>query len=313
MEPVEGAAFDVMDFRLHRALHDDGGGAWLRPGIRPCAMAWQGRLRRRDALSRARGRSDHRQRRPCIADEIDRADQHRPRPILVAPAAPGEVRRRTGPHQWRRWGINVVTGYKPSEYRMFGLEPIEHDLRYVMADEFTTIMERLWTEDEELTFDGTVLEDGACLPGAKARTAAPVPGQRRVVRRRPRLRGEAFRPDLHHQSRWRRSGRGLRSAARAQRKDQGPRPQIRTRGEDDHQPSRDLPSHGAGGAGGLPAILENEDTVAADNFVRTFQSGDTASWRGHTRAQWVIGGNVHLVGTPEQIVEWFGRLARGRL
>ena len=56
------------------------------------------------------------------------------------------------------------------------------------------------------------------------------------------------------------------------------------------------------------AILENEDTVAADNFVRTFQSGDTASWRGHTRAQWVIGGNVHLVGTPAQIVEWFGRL-----
>src|SRR3974390_494434 len=37
-----------------------------------------------------------------------------------------------------RWGINVVTGYKPSEYRMFGLEPIEHDLRYVMADEFAT-------------------------------------------------------------------------------------------------------------------------------------------------------------------------------
>jgi FMNH2-dependent dimethyl sulfone monooxygenase len=56
------------------------------------------------------------------------------------------------------------------------------------------------------------------------------------------------------------------------------------------------------------AILENEDTVAADNFVRTFQSGDTASWRGHSRSQWVIGGNVHLVGTPTQIVEWFIRL-----
>ncbi|HEY3846922.1 MAG TPA: LLM class flavin-dependent oxidoreductase, partial [Acetobacteraceae bacterium] len=56
------------------------------------------------------------------------------------------------------------------------------------------------------------------------------------------------------------------------------------------------------------AILANEDPVAADNFVRTFQSGDTASWRGHTRAQWVIGGNVHLVGTPEQIVQWFSRL-----
>ena len=46
-----------------------------------------------------------------------------------------------------RWGINIVTGYKPSEFRMFGLEPIEHDHRYVMADEFTTILEQLWSED----------------------------------------------------------------------------------------------------------------------------------------------------------------------
>ena len=122
-----------------------------------------------------------------------------------------------------RWGINVVTGYKPSEYRMFGLEPIEHDLRYVMADEFTTIMERLWSEDEELTFAGQFWKTERAF-------LAPKPGQRRpflvercVVRRRPRLCGEAFRPDLHHQSRWRRSGRGLQSAARPQREDQGPR------------------------------------------------------------------------------------------
>ena len=26
-----------------------------------------------------------------------------------------------------RWAIKFVTGYKPSEYRVFGLEPIEHD------------------------------------------------------------------------------------------------------------------------------------------------------------------------------------------
>ena len=71
-----------------------------------------------------------------------------------------------------RWGINIVTGYKPSEYRMFGLEPIEHDLRYVMADEFTTIMERLWTEDEELTFDGRFWKTERAF-------LAPKPGQRR--------------------------------------------------------------------------------------------------------------------------------------
>jgi len=42
-----------------------------------------------------------------------------------------------------RWGLNVVTGYKKSEFEMFGLKPIEHDFRYEMADEFTIALERL--------------------------------------------------------------------------------------------------------------------------------------------------------------------------
>ena len=53
-----------------------------------------------------------------------------------------------------RWGLNVVTGYKESEFRMFGLDPIPHNDRYAMASEFTTIMQRLWSEDEELTYKG---------------------------------------------------------------------------------------------------------------------------------------------------------------
>ena len=104
MEPVEGAAFDVVDVRLHRALHDDGGGTRLRPGVRARAMARQRRLWRRDALSRARGGSDHRQCRAGFADQIDRADQHRPCAVRVASAASREVRRRDGPHQRRAVG-----------------------------------------------------------------------------------------------------------------------------------------------------------------------------------------------------------------
>ena len=53
-----------------------------------------------------------------------------------------------------RWGLNMVTGYKKSEFEMFGLEQIEHDQRYVMADEFVTMMKRLWCEDDNLTVDG---------------------------------------------------------------------------------------------------------------------------------------------------------------
>jgi FMNH2-dependent dimethyl sulfone monooxygenase len=207
-----------------------------------------------------------------------------------------------------RWGINVVTGYKPSEYRMFGLEPIEHDLRYEMADEFTTIMERLWTEDEELSFEGRFWQTHRAF-------LAPKPGPRR-----PFLVNAASSPA------------GLDYAARHSDLIFITSPA----GADPELACDALPAHNARikalarnygrevktiinphvicrrteqeARDAYAAILEHEDPVAADNFVRTFQSGDTASWRGHTRAQWVIGGNVHLVGTPEQIVQWFARL-----
>ena len=44
--------------------------------------------------------------------------------------------------------------------------------------------------------------------------------------------------------------------------------------------------------------------------IATFMGGDQSSWRGHSKANWAVGGNVHLVGTPEQIVEWFAKLKR---
>jgi FMNH2-dependent dimethyl sulfone monooxygenase len=207
-----------------------------------------------------------------------------------------------------RWGINVVTGYKPSEYRMFGLAPIEHDLRYEMADEFTTIMRRLWAEDDDLTFDGRYWKTERAF-------LAPKPGARR-----PFLVNAAS------------SGAGLDYAAKHSDIIFITSPA----GADPVKACEALPTHNAkikslAGAYGRKVktiinphvicrptekeaksayqdILENEDTVAADNFVKTFVSGDTASWRGHSRAQWVIGGNVHLVGTPEQIVEWFIKL-----
>ncbi len=69
-----------------------------------------------------------------------------------------------------RWGINVVTGYKPSEFRMFGLESIEHDVRYEMADEFASLLGKLWSEDENLTIKGRFwsLEDAYVSPKPSA-------------------------------------------------------------------------------------------------------------------------------------------------
>ena len=208
-----------------------------------------------------------------------------------------------------RWGVNVVTGYKPSEYRMFGLPTIEHDLRYEMADEFTTIMRKLWTNDEDLTFNGRYWQTEKAF-------LAPRPG--------------AKRPFLVNAAS---SGAGLEYAAKHSDiifitspagadpvKACESLPAVNARVKDlaakygrkvktiinPHVICRPTEKEARAA---YQAILDHEDTTAADNFVQTFVSGDTKSWRGHSRAQWVIGGNVHLVGTPEQIVDWFGKLS----
>lgn len=68
-----------------------------------------------------------------------------------------------------RWGINVVTGHREVEHRAFGTEQIEHDRRYELAAEFVDVLQRLWREDEPLSFSGRSswkLQDAykTCLP-----------------------------------------------------------------------------------------------------------------------------------------------------
>ena len=53
-----------------------------------------------------------------------------------------------------RYGLNIVTGYATGEPPMFGMDRIDHDRRYDMADEFTSILSDLWNGRENLTYDG---------------------------------------------------------------------------------------------------------------------------------------------------------------
>jgi FMNH2-dependent dimethyl sulfone monooxygenase len=53
-----------------------------------------------------------------------------------------------------RWGINIVAGFDELERKMFGMAPIDHPLRYAMADEFVTLMKRAWTEEKPFDFEG---------------------------------------------------------------------------------------------------------------------------------------------------------------
>jgi FMNH2-dependent dimethyl sulfone monooxygenase len=209
-----------------------------------------------------------------------------------------------------RWGLNVVTGYKPSEYEMFGMTPIAHDLRYEMADEFSRFMRTLWTSDDNVTLEGRWwrMKDAFVAP-------KPVRGTVLMVNAASSAAGLAYavrHSDIIF----------VTSPA----------------GADLDRACEALPAHtraikGAAERLGRPvrtiinphvicretereareqyrAILEHQDPVAADNFHATFMGGDQASWKAATRDDWVIGGNVHVVGSPEQVVDAFARLRR---
>src|SRR5262249_15744164 len=66
-----------------------------------------------------------------------------------------------------RWGLNIVTGYVPGEFQKFGKAEVDHDLRYVMAAEFTDLMQKLWDSNENVTVTGKFWrkENGYCRPG----------------------------------------------------------------------------------------------------------------------------------------------------
>jgi len=51
-----------------------------------------------------------------------------------------------------RWGINVVTGHRAIEHEMFGWHRIEHDRRYELASEFLDAVQQLWAQPDNFSF-----------------------------------------------------------------------------------------------------------------------------------------------------------------
>ena len=207
-----------------------------------------------------------------------------------------------------RFGLNVVTGYKKSEIEMFGLPPIEHDKRYEMADEFTSLLKQLWNEDEEITSNGQFWSMNRAFVAPK-----PVHGRCILVNAASSGAGLAYatrHSDLIFITSP--AGADLDKAVaalpahnlRIKQTARGVGRQVRTI-INPHVICRETEAEARAQ---YKAILDNQDPVAADNFHATFAGGDQSSWKGASRDQWVIGGNVHIVGSPEQVVEGFQRL-----
>lgn len=202
-----------------------------------------------------------------------------------------------------RWGLNVVTGFAPDEFTMFGMAPIEHDARYRMAAEFTEAMETLWRSDVNVSSQG---------PTWKMQDAFVSP---RPVNGRPIMVSAASSPaGLDYAGRYadlvfitspagadidaalgalpehnakvkgfaRKYGREVRTIIN---------PLIICR--ETEKEARAV----------YDSIVTQEDSEAVDRLFGRFQSASADSWKGHGRGQRVAGGNIQIIGTPQQVAE----------
>lgn len=206
-----------------------------------------------------------------------------------------------------RWGINVVTGHRPAEFERFGQSPIEHDQRYQRAGEFLDLLKYLWSDTPELTWSSEHYRLKDAYVGVKPRYG---------------------RPALINATG---SSAGIAFAARHSDIVFATSPA----GSSLEQALQSLPEHirqikQAAAAEGRsikvivnPLVISRPTEQETEDYLEAILDGvdegafgpreasDAHAWRGHKNNTWrdrVLGGNLNLIGTPEQILDAFLRL-----
>ncbi len=210
-----------------------------------------------------------------------------------------------------RWGINIVTGHRAIEHQMFGWQQIEHDRRYALASELVDVVDRLWVEDENYSYDGISpwKLDNAYI------TPKPVYGRPIWVNATGSEAGIAFAA-RHSDIVFVTSPGGSHIDAAIE----------------------SLPAHvakirAAAAAAGRqvrvvinPTIVSGRNDAEAQAYAAAIIAGqrgsaqigrqdyasDAHAWRarkdGTARAGPGVGGNVEIVGGPRQVVDWLVKL-----
>lgn len=204
-----------------------------------------------------------------------------------------------------RWGANIVTGHIPREAAMFGMERPDHGTRYEMADIFTTRLEQLWAATENLSVEGPYWAMQKAYVTPKPLFSRPV-----LVNATGSVEGIAFAakhsdivfitsPSGNQMADAMESLPSHTAAIRAAAADAGRavrtiiNPMVVCRPtEKEALQYRD-------------AILDAADMGAVEGFANVSRSGDAVAWRNAKRHNRALGGNLHVVGSPEQIVESF--------
>ena len=207
-----------------------------------------------------------------------------------------------------RWGLNMVTGNQDSYARMFGTPQIEHDRRYRMAEEFVTLLKRYWLEDEHINFKGEFWSSEAGWVAAKPRYGRPVlvnaTGSQAGIDYAARHSDLVFITSP--------AGAEIEAALAALPQHTA---RIKQAAALENRSVRTLinpmvicrPTEQEAWDY-YHAIVTEQDSVAVDNFFASAQKRDSKAFLGHQRDQKIVGGNIQLVGSPEQIVNYLLRL-----
>ncbi|MEO8559069.1 MAG: LLM class flavin-dependent oxidoreductase [Rhodospirillales bacterium] len=202
-----------------------------------------------------------------------------------------------------RWGLNVVTGFSPDEFTMFGMDAIEHDQRYRMAAEFTDAMEALWRANSDVTLQGT---------GWKMKDAFASPNP---VNGRPIMVSAASSPaGLDYAGKYAdlvfitspagaEIGAALTVLPEHNAKVKGFAAKHGRTVKTIINPLIICRETEKEARAVYDRIVASEDTVAVDKLFGRLQSANTDSWKGHARDQRVAGGNIQIVGNPQQVAE----------
>jgi len=185
------------------------------------------------------------------------------------------------------------------------MERPEHSNRYEMADVFTTRMKQLWAATENLTVKGPgwSMEDAFVTP--KPRFGRPV-----MVNATGSADGIAFaakHSDMVFITSP--SGNQMEHALESLPSHTA---KIRAAAEAKGRKVRTIinpmvvcrPTERQAFAY-RDAIVAAADERAVEGFAAVTRSGDAVAWSKQTREYRALGGNLHVVGSPEQVVEHF--------
>lgn len=214
-----------------------------------------------------------------------------------------------------RWGINIVTGHRAIEHEMFGWNRIEHDQRYEMTAELFKVLHRLWTDTENYSHVGRLnpwrVHNGYITP-------KPAYGRPILVTATGSPAGIDFAAN-HSDLLFVTSPGGahidsaletlpahiatIKARARALGRDVKTiiNPVVVSRSTEEASWAH------------ARAIAENKPgTDRAQFFQNNNYDSDAVAWQGRKDARnkqgLGLGGNIEVIGTPEQVVEQFAAL-----